>query len=200
MGAGIVSKGNPADEELSLNEAGSGADFRFDVRSAAGVLYAARSVINATNASPNNGWFHLVGVCDEANSNVLLYANGALAAQISIPALSGITNSSGEPLTIGARAATATSGNTDQFLGEISDVAIYNYALSSNQVQALYDGGALPAVSLSGAGNNLTINYIGILLSSTNVAGPYVPVPGASSPTYAVPMTNSQMFYRVTNQ
>jgi hypothetical protein len=202
LNAGIVCKGNPTDEEFSLNEGAFGADFRFDVRSAAGALYAARSTINATNASPNNGWYHLLGVCDEANSNVLLYVNGALAAQISIPALSGITNSSGEPLSLGARAASVTSGNTEQFIGEMSDVAIYGYALSANQAQTLYNGGALtpPTVSLMGTGNNLTINFTGTLLSATNVAGPYLPVPGAASPTYAVPMTNSQMFYRASNQ
>ena len=41
----------------------------------------------------------------------------------------------------------------------------------------------------------MVITYTGALLSSTNVAGPYAPVMGATSP-YPVPQTDSQRFYR----
>jgi hypothetical protein len=52
-----------------------------------------------------------------------------------------------------------------------------------------------PTVSLVLAGANVAITYTGTLVSSTNVAGPYNPVTGASSP-YSTPATNAQMFYR----
>jgi hypothetical protein len=54
-----------------------------------------------------------------------------------------------------------------------------------------------PIISLAPADANPTITYTGTLLSSTNLAGPYLPVAGASSPSYAVPVAGSQMFYRV---
>jgi len=45
------------------------------------------------------------------------------------------------------------------------------------------------------------INWtLGTLESATNVAGPYTPVPGASSPSYTMPLTGPTMFYRVQLQ
>jgi len=82
----------------------------------------------------------------------------------------------------------------------MNDVAIYNYALSSSQVQQLYTSSSVPLMNLTSSNNNQVINYTGELLSSTNVAGPYIPVPGALPTSYVVPLTNSQMFYRVNNQ
>ena len=52
-----------------------------------------------------------------------------------------------------------------------------------------------PNVSVVGSGKNWVITYNGTLLSSTNVAGPYAPVFGATTP-YLVPLTNDQQFYR----
>jgi hypothetical protein len=46
------------------------------------------------------------------------------------------------------------------------------------------------------SGNNMIITYVGTLLSSPGVAGPYAPVVGATSP-YTVPITSTQQFYRV---
>lgn len=56
-------------------------------------------------------------------------------------------------------------------------------------------GNSSPAISLARSGNSVTINYVGTLLSSPNIAGPYAPVAGAASP-YAVTVTNTQQFYR----
>jgi len=196
INAGIVTKGYFYQEELDLDEGASGTDLRFEVRNAAGTAYNANSTVNLQT---DTGWHFLAGVCDEANGNVSLYVDGALAGQTAIPALSGITNSSSDPLSIGARATSATSGYDNQFVGKINDVAIYNYALSSSQVQQLYTS-SVPLMNLTSSNNNQVINYTGELLSSTNVAGPYTPVPGALPTSYVVPLTNSQMFYRVNNQ
>lgn len=54
-----------------------------------------------------------------------------------------------------------------------------------------------PVISLVPGNATPTITYTGTLLSSTNLAGPYLPVAGASPPSYALPVTGSQMFYRV---
>lgn len=196
--AGIVTKGYFYGEELDLDEGAPGACFRFEVRDAAGADYNANSTINAYT---NSGWHHLVGVCDEANSNVLLYVDGLLAGNGAIPTASGITNSSTVPLSIGARASSATSGNNNQFFGWINDVALYNYALSSNQVQTLCQAGvSLPPVGLTLTNlDNTRVrcnwNY-GTLQSATNPAGPYQDL--TNTQPYTIKTSNTQQsFYRV---
>jgi hypothetical protein len=96
---------------------------------------------------------------------VLLYTNGQLAASAAIPAASGVLNSSSTPMTIGARASSATSGNNNQFIGYINDVAVFNHALTAGQVAAEYAAvsAAAPFFTTtpptnSGAGANTTLN------------------------------------------
>ncbi|HEY1789360.1 MAG TPA: glycosyl hydrolase family 79 C-terminal domain-containing protein [Verrucomicrobiae bacterium] len=55
----------------------------------------------------------------------------------------------------------------------------------------------VPIIGLATANATPTITYTGTLLSSTNLAGPYLPVAGAAPPLYNVPIVGSQMFYRV---
>lgn len=55
---------------------------------------------------------------------------------------------------------------------------------------------ALPAIGLVSGGGRPVISFTGTLLASTNVAGPYAPVPGAMGPTYPIPLTNATMFYK----
>jgi hypothetical protein len=124
-----------------------------------------------------------------------------LAGNAVIPALSGITNSASVPMTIGARATSATSGNNQQFFGWINDVAIFNYALNSNQVQTIYTAGiSLPPVGLTITpmdGNQMKLNWsYGTLQNATNVNGPYSDATNAMQP-YVIPTTNIQQFYRV---
>jgi O-glycosyl hydrolase len=197
--SGIVTRGYFYGEELTLDEGAPNSCLRFSVRNAAGAAFSANSAINA---GTNGGWHHLVGVCDQANGNVLIYVDGALAGSAAIPANSGITNASNVPLAIGARAASAATGYTKQFLGWINDVALYNYALSSNQVQTLYQAGvSFPPVGLTLTnldGNHLQCNWnYGVLQSATNIAGPYQDMANVTQP-YVVTLTNTpQMFYRV---
>jgi hypothetical protein len=81
-------------------------------------------------------------------------------------------------------------------------VAIFNYSLSASQLSQLYSASQVytPTISVSRSETNatdVTITYIGTLLSSTNVTGLYTTnsVDGASSP-YTTPATNAQQFYR----
>lgn len=59
--------------------------------------------------------------------------------------------------------------------------------------------GVLTLTNLNSGQLQVIWNFSGTLQSATNLAGPYNPVGGASSP-YTVPITNSQMFYRVQQQ
>ncbi len=193
----IAAKGYYYQEEYAL-DAGAGDCYRFTVRAAAGTAYNANSTLSLSSTGQ---WYHLVGVCDEANGLVSLYINGVLATNVPIPSASGITNSSETPMTIGARASSATSGFNQQYPGYIADVAIYNYALNSNQIQALYQAGvSLPSVGLTllnATGNAPQLNWnYGTLQSATNVTGPYMDVTNVTPP-YSVPLTNGQQFFRI---
>jgi hypothetical protein len=107
--------------------------YQFYVRAANGTVFKAVSSIPVNDFA----WHHLVGVCDQANSNLTLYVDGYVAARTSISAGSGIIEASA-PLTIGAG---ISSGQTDygtssalEFVGWIADVATYKKALTAGQV------------------------------------------------------------------
>jgi hypothetical protein len=134
--AGIAAKGYFNQEEFSMDCGAPNNGFRFEVRNAAGTAYNANSTV--LPAGVEGQWLHLVGVCDQANTNLAFYINGLLATNIFIPALSGITNSSTTPMSIGARASTAAAGYNQQFVGYINDVAVFNQALTPGQVAAQY--------------------------------------------------------------
>ncbi|MGH8023153.1 MAG: LamG-like jellyroll fold domain-containing protein, partial [Limisphaerales bacterium] len=195
----IAAKGYYYQEEYALDAgAQPNGRFRFSVRDAAGSACNANSDLSLTNIGQ---WYHLVGVCDEAHGLVLLYTNGALAASVTIPTASGITNSSGTPMTIGARSSHPGSGFDQQFPGYIADVALYDYALTATQVQSLYLAGvSLPPVNLAftnvhGGQMSLNWNY-GILQTATNLDGPYSDLTDATAP-YPMRITNNQQFFRI---
>jgi hypothetical protein len=52
-----------------------------------------------------------------------------------------------------------------------------------------------PTINAAPGTGHVVINYVGTLVSSTNVAGPYMLVPDATTP-YTAPATNTQQFYR----
>ena len=129
---GLVTKGTGSGgEQFNLDCGGSSHAFRFFVRDIAGTAHLATSTV-----ANNSKWHHLVGVCDQVHSNVVLYVDGSNAAKTTIVPGSGILSST-NLMTIGSRQ--SASGPYDlQFVGLMEEVAIYNYALSSNQVQAHY--------------------------------------------------------------
>jgi hypothetical protein len=94
-----------------------------------------------------------------------------------------------------------TKGSRD-FEGTIDEVAIFNRAMGSNELQALYNAalGILPPVNLQVGhlGNNVQLTWgtLGRLLEADNVRGPWKTNSLAASP-YTISPTNSQKFYRV---
>ena len=155
-GAGIVTYGyGGGGEQFAFDCGGTSNNFRFYYRSA----------VNGTNATTNpstpigapaNGtgdglWHHLVGVLNDATPNasnnfVLLYVDGALVASASLGTnLNGVqvghtpgAADASSGFSIGARSSNVASNMNDQFSGNIDEVAIYPYALSSNQVLTHY--------------------------------------------------------------
>jgi len=144
----IVGRGGYFQEEFTIDAGSTANSLRFEVRNAAGTVYNANSTVSVNTAANQNQWYHLAGVCDEANGLVSFYVDGQLAGTAAIPTASGITNTSTTPITIGNRSSTDSVTNNEPWTGSINDVAIFNYALTSNQVAYLFSqAGLVPVVS-----------------------------------------------------
>lgn len=135
-GAPVITKGTyQVSDAFALGvDTNSGTqNYQFYVRNANGTVYKADSAIPAVDFA----WHHLVGVCDEANSNLSLYIDGHLAASAYIPPGSG-NYEAGAPVSIGAGIKSGSTTYNLQFSGYIEDVATYKHALSSATVAAHY--------------------------------------------------------------
>lgn len=129
-GAAIIAKGYNGGEQFALDVSGN--KWRFLVRNGAGV---ASSV--TASAGPDNTWHLIIGVCNQASGSVSLYVDGLIVGSATITAGSRVLPCP-TPVTIGARGASASDNDSLQFSGYLSDVAVYNYALSSGQVAGIY--------------------------------------------------------------
>lgn len=131
-GAGIVANGfGGGGEQFALDCGGAANAFRFYFRDATSGAPAHN--VASTNLSNDGIWHHVVAVVDEANGIEHIYVDGIRRASTAFSPLVGVRTQT-TPLTIGSRASSATTNEDLQFVGSIDDVAIYNTALSSNQV------------------------------------------------------------------
>ena len=84
------------------------------------------------------------------------------------------------------------------FDGAIDDVALYNKALTLDQVQAHYN--ATVKVGVTRSGNNVILSWpLGTLQSAPAVAGTYTDMPSATSP-FTNTVSQTPTFYRVKVQ
>lgn len=157
VGNGIVTIGYGGANQLLLDTGATSAGFlRFGIRNAAGTSFLANSGVSIAT---DGRWHYVVGVCDEAGGHLYLYLDGVQIASSSITPNSGIMATT-IPLSIGAR----ESANNDpidydfQFIGKINDVAIYNKALTSAQVQSHYFASGAAPVITQFQGANQTVN------------------------------------------
>lgn len=156
-----------------------------------------RGQVTSTNVLNDGTWHMVAAVSDGTTSS--LYVDGVLnnsglvaGALVSEPAAD---------LFLGGNAdyQNVAGGTQRNLAGAIAHAAYFTNALTALQVKNLYNLATVPTISLAPSGSQLVITYTGTLLSSTNVAGPYGPVMGASPPSYTVPMTDAQRFYRTHN-
>lgn len=148
-----------------------------------------------------NNWYHLVITDDGANFK--FYINGVLAvapyttagfiadgAGINGDGSAGISPGYGNTV-LGQR----TDGAFNSFDGTIDDTAVYNYALTPQQVYLHFI--VATKISVTKSGNNTVLSWpAGVLQQSSNVGGPYTDVIGAASP-YTNSISGSQKYYRV---
>jgi hypothetical protein len=168
-------------------------DLRFYAVNAGGTSVGATS-----HVAPNdNKWHHIVGVCDEVSGHDYVYIDGTNAGTGNMSTSSGIRSLTA-PLSIGARITGNGDNNYDnQFLGFIDEVAIYNYALSSNQVLTHYLASGIPAsiTQLNPVGNNGTLFLnVGSTTNLSVVAGGSTPLSYLwYNPNNALVSTNSTL-------
>jgi hypothetical protein len=94
------------------------------------------------------------------------------------------------PVTLGWR----FDSGFNPFAGTIDDVAVYNKALTPQQIQEHYMNSTY--VAIASAARNVVITWsTGTLQSATNVSGPFADVIGATSP-YTNSVSGTQLFYR----
>lgn len=96
-----------------------------------GTLFTSLGVVNVSDF-PNNAWIYFVGVCNRENSTQYLYLNGQQNNTVSI-SYGSISNPNAE-LTIGSLDRGSYGATTEYFSGLISQPAIYNRALTSDEI------------------------------------------------------------------
>ena len=152
-----------------------------------------------------NQWYHLV-VTDDG-TNFMLYINGVLATAPYttsgfIPNGSGI-NGDGTAGIGSGLGNTVLGQRTDAafnaFDGVIDDTAVYNYALTPQQVYLHYI--VATELTMEKSGTNEVLSWpVGVLQESTNLSGPYINVPDTITSPYtnSINKTQKTLFYRVS--
>lgn len=175
--AGIVSKGYGNGGEQFVMDTGSHVtvngvttyNFRFFVRDASGAVHG----VNSSIQPDQSVWHHLVGVVDEPNSNVTFYVDGLAVGSTFIAPGSGI-QSSDRSMLIGSRPSNSTTNaNGFQFVGSINDVAVYNYALSAQQVAGQYSTAGVRPSLVPVSSTNISVDgYATLSVPATAIGTP----------------------------
>jgi hypothetical protein len=151
-----------------------------------------------------SNWYHLV-VTDDT-TNFYVYINGELRTSFAVSGdqyiadgvginpdgSAGLGGADGGNFVIGQR----TDGAWNTFEGTVDDTAVYNYALTPQQVALHYADAA--ALTIAKSGGNAALTWpTGILQQSTNLAGAFTDVVGATSPYTNSLSGPGAIFYRV---
>ncbi len=95
--------------------------------------------IASTNDLLNtNSWQHVALTYDKASGNAAIYYNGTITTNLN---LGSFTPQTVYPMNIGRRTATIT-GQGSTFHGLMDELSLYNRALSSNEIAAIYNSGS----------------------------------------------------------
>jgi hypothetical protein len=85
-----------------------------------------------------NQWQHVAVTYDSTNGQARIYLNGAVVAQSNLG--TNFTPATAYPLNFGYRpSGSADPGGNSRFAGKIDEMSVYNRALSSNEIAAVYN-------------------------------------------------------------
>lgn len=134
---------------------------------------------STTNPDPDGGWYHIV--LTFASSVSRLYVNGS---QENVVSSSGYaTNEQTTPVSIGAK---YNDGDSNNYDGQIDNVAFWNEALTANEITALYNSGS-PLDASSNSGNYTSssglVSYYKFNKNANSETGSYNGS-ASGSPTY----------------
>ena len=148
----------------------NGNNYRFYVRGTNSTGAFINPTAN-TAVSPNGTWQHVAAVCDCVNGIMNIYVNGQLAGAGVAP-LTLLTNA--HEVSLGSRQSGAATPYNLPFTGAMDEARIYNRALTSADIQALYATGGLfpPTVSTQPVGGSA---FVGEDFKFTTVVGGTAP-------------------------
>jgi hypothetical protein len=110
----------------------------FDVYSAP---FNSANIVAIPNALTRGQWYYYVGIYDSNRGNVYIYLNGVLMVTQTLP-VGGVLQNRGANTPDRVLIASTRSGSAGyNFRGLIAQVAVYNYPLTSQQVQNHYNTG-----------------------------------------------------------
>jgi hypothetical protein len=209
--AGIVEKGYYGAQQFSLGCGNTGnVGYRFGIRTAGGVEISCGGLNN--QAKLDGQWHHVVGICDQPNGKIYLYIDGVLIDTDYPPINSGILAST-VPMTIGAVRSSTNPNYTYQFDGNVDEVAIYNYALTTNQILNHYLSGGFPPQITQQPPSSTNVNENGTLVVPTAAIGlgplsyqwanlsTGLPIPNATNATLVItnyPLALNYTSYQLT--
>jgi hypothetical protein len=193
MVKGIGSTGTPHSEQFDVDVYNG--VYRFYVASS---LYAPISEVDATQG-PNGAWQNVVAVYDDQNtlgggSNMYIFVNGVQQGSGPVPA-NGL-NTTTSPVSIGSKRTGNDPNYSATFNGLVSQVAVYNTALSASAIRSHYAAATtLPPLAIKSLGGGMVkVSWpLGTLQSAPSVVGPYTNMPVTSPFTNAASGTT---FYR----
>jgi hypothetical protein len=144
---------------------------------------------------PANQW-SFVALAIEPSRAILYLANSG-GLQTATNNFTHVNQSFSSPGTIGTD---AFNSSARAFNGILDEMAVFNSALTSAQIQSLFaNGSQLDSVQVGCQRTGLNLNLTwpqGTLLQSSNLTGPWSRASAAASPLVVLP-TNGTMFYRV---
>lgn len=145
-------------------------------------------------AIPVNTWSFLALTITPSNAVACVFnTNGEVSNTNSVPnpavAIEG-------GFALGADPQTSTL-STRIFNGEMDDVAVFNYALTSAELRTIYSVGSTGlTITIAKSGGNIIVSWpFGALYSAPAPNGPWTIVSGATSP-YTIAAPSTPVFYR----
>ena len=144
---------------------------------------------------PTNEWSFVAMVI--APSQTTIYLINSSGIQTSVNQIANSSDEFGDGLHIGNDAQDGGNGGRT-FPGSISSVGIFLSSLTTSDLVNLYNAGAFVTLTANRAGpGSITLTWsAGELMESVSPAGPWMPLPAATSP-FTTNTTGTQMFFKV---
>lgn len=102
--------------------------------------YVNHFVATTNNVVQANQWQHVALTYDASTGVAALYRNGIVITNVSLG--TNFVIQTATPLQLGLRPPTSAEAGFPPFIGKMDEPAIYNFALSASQIQAIYAAGA----------------------------------------------------------